>query len=78
MRILLKAFCSDESGVTAIEYGVLVAILSGSLLIALPAASNGMNATFATVESALAAPLAVPAAKAPCTKGGGGSKGGRR
>jgi len=32
----VRAFCRNEDGVTAIEYGVIIAMISGSLLITLP------------------------------------------
>ncbi|HEY9081615.1 Flp family type IVb pilin [Magnetovibrio sp.] len=31
-----KTFCRNEDGVTAIEYGVIIVMISGSLLFALP------------------------------------------
>ena len=72
---LLKAFQSDERGVTSIEYAVIIAAVSGGLLIALPATGASLSSSMDTVQAALGAPLE-PTPKN-CPKGGGGGRGGR-
>jgi len=39
----LRAFQRNEDGVTAIEYGVLIALISGSLLFTLPLVGSGIS-----------------------------------
>ena len=77
MKSILKAFCRDERGVTALEYSVLMAIMSGALLIALPAVGSSVDKTVASVDSALQMAAAAPQdSPKQCNKGSGGS--GRR
>lgn len=51
----VKAFRHNEDGVTAIEYGVIIALISGSLLIALPLLganiSNPLNELATAIDS---------------------------
>jgi pilus assembly protein Flp/PilA len=53
MNILLKSFASDESGATAIEYGLIAALIAVFLIGALSALGTGMSSEFAEVGSAL-------------------------
>ena len=77
MKSILKAFCRDERGVAALEYCVLMAFVSGALLIALPAVGSSVDKTVSSVNSALQIAAAAPQAPPKqCNKGGGGS--GRR
>jgi pilus assembly protein Flp/PilA len=46
---MLKAFVLDERGATAIEYGVIVAIMGLGLLTALTAFPTALNSIFSSV-----------------------------
>jgi len=49
IRKLLK----DESGATAIEYGLIAALVSVAIIATLSLLGNSLNQTFATVENGL-------------------------
>ncbi len=56
MRInILKKICKDESGATAIEYGLIAALVSVAAIGALTAMGNSLNQMFTTVSGALTA-----------------------
>ncbi len=46
-------FMNDESGATAIEYGLIAAILSVGIITVLGTVKTQLNATFSTVASEL-------------------------
>ncbi len=52
MRPSLKRFLADESGATAIEYGLIVAAISVVLVTALVAIGQDMSGKFEAVEAA--------------------------
>ena len=55
MRInILKKIRKDESGATAIEYGLIAALVSVAAIGALTAMGNSLNQMFTTVSGALA------------------------
>lgn len=49
----IKAFNDDESGVSAIEYAVILSLISGALLISLPPIGTGLAGTVDVVDTAL-------------------------
>lgn len=49
----LNLFRRNEDGVTAIEYGVIMALLSGVLLIALPNITSGISNPLGELTSAI-------------------------
>ncbi len=51
----MKAFWSDESGATAVELGVLVALITLALVTALNFLGGGFNTSFNKVSTALKA-----------------------
>ena len=54
MRIdILKKIRKDDSGATAIEYGLIAALVSVAAIGALTAMGGSLNAMFTTVSSAL-------------------------
>ena len=56
MRIdILKKIRKDESGATAIEYGLIAALVSVAAIGALTAMGNSLNQMFTTVSTALSA-----------------------
>ena len=52
MKALKKLF-SDESGATAIEYGLIAALISVAIILVVTALGDQLNLTFSTVEGAL-------------------------
>ena len=52
----LKAFLEDTNGATAIEYGLLVALLSIGILGALTAVGDSLSGTFNTLSDAASMP----------------------
>ncbi|MBQ1559906.1 MAG: Flp family type IVb pilin [Caulobacter sp.] len=52
-RSALKAFWSDESGATAVELGVLVALITLALVTAMNVLSGGMKTSFSKTSAAL-------------------------
>jgi pilus assembly protein Flp/PilA len=55
MNSILSHFVSDESGVTAIEYGLIAALVSVVIVAVLINVGNNLNATFTSVNTALQA-----------------------
>jgi pilus assembly protein Flp/PilA len=49
----LKTFVKDESGATAIEYGLIAALVAVGLIAALTALGTSLQAIFYTVSSTL-------------------------
>jgi len=49
----IKTFVRDESGATAIEYGLIAALVSVAAIAALTALGGGLGTMFATVTGAL-------------------------
>ena len=47
------SFVLDESGATAIEYGLIAALISVVIIVALTTVGTKLNATFTTVSTAL-------------------------
>jgi pilus assembly protein Flp/PilA len=50
---ILIAFLSDESGATAIEYGLIAAGIAVAIIATVQALGTNLNATFSSVSSAL-------------------------
>ena len=53
MLTCLKHFCDDESGATAIEYGLIAALVSVAAIGALTTMGNTLNTMFGTVSNAM-------------------------
>lgn len=69
MKLLTKLF-KDESGATAIEYGLIAALISVAIILMVTALGTELNETFSTVKGALDT--------ANSGAGGGGGGGGGR
>lgn len=54
MTNLFSSFVRDESGVTAIEYGLIAALVAVALIGTVSAMSTQLGATFTTIKSTLA------------------------
>ncbi len=50
----LQSFCGDESGATAIEYGLIAALVSTAAIAALTAMGNSLQLLFGSVANSLA------------------------
>jgi pilus assembly protein Flp/PilA len=50
---LIQSFAKDEDGATAIEYGLIAALVSVAAIGALTAMGNSLSTMFNTVSSAL-------------------------
>jgi pilus assembly protein Flp/PilA len=53
MSILLKSFAGDECGATAIEYGLICALIAVFIIAALSALGTNLSSEFAEVGAAL-------------------------
>jgi pilus assembly protein Flp/PilA len=53
MNNLVKRFAADESGATAIEYGLIAAGISVAIIAAVKGLGSQLNTTFNTVSSQL-------------------------
>jgi pilus assembly protein Flp/PilA len=53
MNILLKSFAGDERGATAIEYGLICALIAVFLIGALAALGTNMSSEFAQIGAAM-------------------------
>jgi pilus assembly protein Flp/PilA len=54
MRNLFHCFIGDQSGVTAIEYGLIAALIAVVIIVAVTAVGTDLSATFTSVATALA------------------------
>ena len=50
---LLNRFCKDQSGATAIEYGLIAAGISVAIIATVQALGTNLNTTFQSVSTAL-------------------------
>jgi pilus assembly protein Flp/PilA len=50
---MLTRFAKDESGATAIEYGLIAALIAVVVIVALRTIGTNLNATFTSVGNAL-------------------------
>jgi pilus assembly protein Flp/PilA len=53
MKEVLKRFANDESGATAIEYGLIAAGISVVIIAVVQGLGKNLNGTFTTVSNAL-------------------------
>ena len=53
MKSLAKRFAKDESGATAIEYGLIAAGISVAIITVVGGLGSKLNTTFTSVSSAL-------------------------
>jgi pilus assembly protein Flp/PilA len=53
MRKLVQRFARNESGATAIEYGLIAAGISVAIIAVVQGLGTNLNNTFSTVSSAL-------------------------
>lgn len=53
MNALIERFKKDEDGATAIEYGLIAALIAVTIIAALNAVSGSLSKTFSKVSSSL-------------------------
>jgi pilus assembly protein Flp/PilA len=53
MKNLVSRFVKDESGATAIEYGLIAAGISVAIIAVVKGVGTKLNATFTSVQNAL-------------------------
>jgi len=53
MRALAFRFLRDDSGATAIEYGLIAAGIAVAIIVAVQATGTSLNSTFTSVQNAL-------------------------
>ena len=54
----IARFAKDESGATAIEYGLIAALVSIAIIAALQTLATNLNSTFSAVSTSLSAAVA--------------------
>ena len=53
MKMILTRFAKDESGATAIEYGLIAALIAVAIIVALTSVGSNLTATFTSVGTSL-------------------------
>ena len=53
MKNLFSRFAQDESGATAIEYGLIAALIAVAAITAMQSLGNELSTTFSTVDTQL-------------------------
>jgi len=53
MKTLVKRFAKDESGATAIEYGLIAAGISVAIITVVQGLGTKLNTTFSNITSAI-------------------------
>ena len=53
MQTIITRFVNDESGATAIEYGLIAAIVGIGIIVGLNQVKAGLNGLFANVQTQL-------------------------
>ena len=53
MRALLKNFAADQNGATAIEYGLIAALIAVVIITALTTIGTNLSANFQSIASSL-------------------------
>jgi len=56
MKQFISKFMSDESGATAIEYGLIAALIAVVIIAAVTTLGTSLSATFTKVSGSLVAP----------------------
>ncbi len=56
LKHAVKNFWNDEEGATAIEYGLLVALIALVIIVAVTAVGTRLNTVFQTIANCLANP----------------------
>ena len=60
MSKFVSRFLKDESGATAIEYGLIAALIAVALVAAMGFLSNGLQTAFSDIQDTLENPTPTP------------------
>ena len=60
MQTIIKRYFRDESGATAIEYGLLAALIAVVMIVAVTSVGTEVSGTFDTVATGLQGAAAAP------------------
>ncbi|WP_442785972.1 Flp family type IVb pilin [Methylobacterium sp. C25] len=52
----MKRFVADESGATAIEYGLIAALIAIAIIAAVKGVATSLNTTFGTIATKITTP----------------------
>ena len=63
MKTLIRRLLREEEGATAIEYGLIAALIAVVCVVAIITIGNELNVVFETIGNCLEAPSAVTCAK---------------
>jgi pilus assembly protein Flp/PilA len=58
MKTILKRFVKDESGATAIEYGLIASLIGVAIIAGASALGTSLNSTFQGISSKITGPAA--------------------
>ncbi len=53
MKKLMKKFVRDEKGVTALEYGLLAALIAAVIIVSVQSLGQTIDTTFSTIDSSM-------------------------
>ena len=53
MKKLMKKFVRDEKGVTALEYGLLAALIAAVIIVSVQSLGQTIDTTFTNIDSAM-------------------------
>ena len=53
MKTMMKRFAADENGATAIEYGLIAALIAVAIIAAVRSVGTSLSTTFSTVATSL-------------------------
>lgn len=53
MKALISRFVGNEDGATAIEYGLIAALIAVAIIAAVKAVGTSLSGTFSTIDSGL-------------------------
>ncbi|MGU3540227.1 Flp family type IVb pilin [Methylobacterium sp. A54F] len=60
MKTMFKRFASDESGATAIEYGLIAALIAVAIIAGARQLGTSLNAKFTAISTTIGSTSAVP------------------
>jgi pilus assembly protein Flp/PilA len=53
MKTILRRFVKDESGVTAIEYGLIASLVAVAIIVGATALGGQLNSTFSSIATTM-------------------------
>ena len=58
MKSIFKRFAKDESGATAIEYGLIASLIGVAIIVGAGALGTSLNSTFNAISTKITGPAA--------------------